>query len=348
MIPTSSRHIQALAAETDPRAIRQMLTGTKSNRLEKIISYLSPGWALKRSARRQILAYSTGYKGADITTLRADWVTFGSGINQTPGGFELGTLRERSRDANRNHPVAAGASDTYAQNIVGSGIKPQSAIRAKVLGISDDRAKALRLQAEVAFGKFKPYAGADNRQDFDELQFLALAKIIEDGETIALPTWGSEPWRPYGRCIQLLESERLAQPTDKQYKNTTNGIRFGRRGEPLTYYIRNADEMNKTRPISAHDDQGRPRILHVFKAKRPGQQRGIPLFSPVLTYFEDLANYLEASLVAARVAACLAVFITQDDMYGTTGRESSTSGDTVHELSPGLISRLAGGHRHAL
>jgi len=339
---SSNRTLMALASENDPRGIREILNRSKRTTLERTIAYLSPGWALKRAAKREVLSYATSYKGADVTTMRTDWLTFGSGSTQTPGGFELGTLRERSRDANRNDPVASGASATMCENIVGSGLRPQSRIRAELIGISPERASMLQMQAEAAFERWKPYAGADNRMSFDELQFLAIGKIIEDGETIAIPTWASETWRPFGRCVQLLESERLAQPANRRDKKIENGIRFGPRGQPLTYYIRKANQLTEYSPIRARDDNGRPKILHVFRAKRPGQQRGIPYFAPVLTYFKDLADYLEAEIVAARVAACLAVFITRQDPYGATGLESDSS-STVQELSPGLISRLGVG-----
>ena len=342
MIQTFSRTVQALADETDPRGIRQLMAAHQKSSLDRLINYVSPAWGMRRAAAKQLLAYATGYKGADMTTLRPDWITFGSGSAQTPPGHELGTLRERARDANRNHPVAAGTTDTYAQNIVGSGLKAQSRIRPAVAGIAPERAIELQLQAEAAFERWKPMAGADNRLSFDELQFLALIKIIEDGETIMIPTWGKETWRPYARCLQLIESERLAQPPMTRDKSIQNGIKFGKRNQPLTYFIRKADDITTQTQIKARDSAGRPKILHIFRTQRPGQQRGIPLFAPVLTYFKDLADYLEAEIVAARVAACLAVFITRQDQYGPLGTESSSDA-TVQELSPGMLAKLAPG-----
>lgn len=315
---------------------------TKSSRLDRIISYLSPSWSLNRTLKRQILSYATQYKSADITSLRADWrITAAMNTDQTPGSSELQILRVRSRDANRNHPVAVGASDTLAHNIVGSGLKPQSRIPYKLIGISEQRAADLQMQAEAAFEKWTPYASADNRMGFDELQFVALLKTVEDGEIIALPTWAKESWRPYGRCIELLESERLSTPTKTKGgdKSIKHGIKLGSRGEPQTYHIRKANSLTEYLPIPARDSAGRPKILHVFPTRRPGQMRGIPYFAPVLTYFQDLASYLEAEIVAARVAACLSVFISKDERFGMTGRESS-SNSTVQELSPGLIARL--------
>ena len=317
--------------------------------IDRGIAAVFPGWGAKRlKARYQLALAGSMYRSAEISRLRADWVSFGPEA-ATPGSSELQLLRNRSRDANRNDPVASGATETYAVNIVGSGLKPQSRIRAEAIGVSDERAAALQAQAEGIWERWKPMADAANVLDFDEIQFLALRKICEDGETICIPTWADEPWRPYGRCLELLESDRLAQPLNRRTSpGERDGIRYGKRGQPLSYCIRQAGDTSLTEfkyaDIAARDERGRPKILHVYPVKRPGQSRGVPLFAPVLTYFKDLADYLEAEVVAARVAACLAVFITkQDAMFSANNMATSTepsTGARVQGIEPGMVSYL--------
>lgn len=318
-------------------------------RLDRLIAAVAPSWGLSRmQARARIALAGTMYRSAEITRLRNDWINFGAD-SSTPPSSELALLRSRSRDANRNDPVASGATDTYAVNIVGAGLKPQSRIRAEVLGVSEGKADKLRRQAELAFERWAPLADAANLLDFDEIQFLALRKVCEDGEAICLPTWASEPWRPYGRCLELIESDRLANPlamiADPAVRN---GIRFGPRGEPVSYFIRKAGKNGTIESdyseLAARDAAGRPKIMHVYRALRPGQSRGLPLFAPILTYFKDLADYLEAEVVAARVAACLAVFITKaDSMFaaGTMGGSTEAgTGARVQGIEPGMVSYL--------
>ena len=320
-----------------------------SNFIDRFIGYVSPEKALRRQAARQMMA--SGFKAADTSRLRNNWLLPGQGAAADASGWDLAVLRERSRDANRNDPVASGASETLKANIVGRGLQPQSQIRADVLGISNARSDALRRQAESAFRKWKPLADAANRMDFDDIQFLAFAKVVEDGETIVIPTWAAEKWRPYGRCLEVIESERLASPGLK-VKDAKNGIAFGDRGEPVTYYIKKPGKLPgtlsfETTPIAARDAMGRPKLLHLFPQKRPGQTRGIPWFAPVLTYFKDLADYLEAEVVAARVAACLAVFVTKDNAMGSAigmgqGTEPGT-GARIQGLEPGMVGYLGMG-----
>lgn len=333
---------------TDLSDFRRLPT-VKATLLDRAVNHLAPTWGARRmAARARIALAGSMYRSAEITRLRADWVNFGTD-STTPETSELSVLRARSRDVNRNDPVASGATETYAVNVVGSGLKPQSRLRAEVLGISEARASVLQRQAEAAFERWKPMADSANMLDFDEMQFLALRKICEDGEIIAIPTWADEPWRPYGRCLELIESDRLAQPFDKvRDPESRNGIRFGKRGQPLAYYVRKAGTINQVNfeynEIAARDTKGRPKILHVFAVKRPGQSRGVPLFAPVLTYFKDLSDYLEAEVVAARVAACLAVFITkQDAMFSAANMGTSTEASTgarVQGIEPGMVSYL--------
>ncbi len=331
--------VRTAAIAAVPRPERSRNAGGPPSALDRAIEAVSPGWAVKRAKARVVLA-AAQYRAAAITGLRPDWVTFGANSGATAPSYERSTLVARARDANRNDPIASGATDTLKTNIVGSGLRPQSRIRAARLGVSEERADLLRRQAEAAFARFSPLASSDNRLSFDELQFLALGKIIEDGETLAIPTWANEAWRPYGRCVELIECDRLGSAA--QYPH---GIVCGARGEPKVYYIHKATP-NAARavepaatPVEAFDSKGRPKVLHIFPTKRPGQLRGVPLFAPVLSYFKDMADYLEAEVVAARVAACLAVFITRNEQYGILG-PGETSADTVTELSPGLIARM--------
>lgn len=317
----------------------------KATWLDRMVAHFAPAAGLRRRQARAMLELS-GFKGASTSRLRNNWSLPGQGSEADPSQWDLSVLRERSRDANRNDPVASGATDTLKQNIIGNGLRPQSAIRAERLGMTEARVMVLRRQAEAAWAMFTPLADAANVMDFDEIQFVAMSKIIEDGETIAIPTWASERWRPFGRCIELLESERLRAPSASAA--TRSGITFGARGEPLTYHIAKIDHStgrvtSATTPIPARDRSGRPKILHAFPTKRPGQTRGIPFFAPVLTYFKDLADYLEAEVVAARVAACLAVFITKSDpMNGalSMGATTESSGARIQGIEPGMVGYL--------
>lgn len=312
-----------------------MLEGPiKPNMLDKLIGAFSPRIYTERMAHRY-QALSMQYRGAASTRLLNNWVL--GDEDPTPDSWELETLRNRSRDLNRNDPVASGATDTMAQNIVGTGLKLQSRISGENIGLTPDQVKVYQKQAESIWNNWCETADNANRLNFDEIQFLALRKIVEDGEILAIPTMAPDPWREIKRSVELVECDRLTSVKDPV------GITFGARGEPKTYHIRKANEQTQFYNIQARDKKGRPKVLHIYHSNRPGQQRGVPYFAPVLTYFKHLADYLEAEVVTMRVAACLAVFITKTDaMSAAINSGTSTTADNkrIQDLEPGMVEYL--------
>lgn len=338
-------------------AQKKHIKAPKGNFIDRAIGYLSPRKGLARLEARQRIEFAaqSQYRGAESGRLRADW-SLGLG-STTPDSWTLQTLRDRSRDLNRNDPIASGATDTMGINIVGRGLQPQSRLRAEYLGIPEEKARELQKQAELLWEAWTPQADSGNRLSFDEIQFVALRKIVEDGEVLALPVMANDPWRQgIKRTIELIEADRLSSWGNGTVTGNLTGIDVGSRGEPTAYWISPIDYKNfldggisfaPPEKIEARDRQGRPKIFHIFQTKRPGQLRGVPYFAPVLKYFKDLSDYLDAEVVAARVAACLAIFITKVDPYqaavsAATATEAQTSA-RLQGIEPGLVHYLSPG-----
>jgi len=322
----------------------------KQNLLDRVISYFAPARSLQRTRARVVQELALQYRGAENTRLRADWILGTS--THTATSNERNTLRERSRDLNRNDAVASGATDTMAINVVGQGLQLQSRIRGDRIGVSDLRARELQRQAETIWTDWKPTADSMNLCDFDELQFLALRKIVEDGEIVALPIMAVDKWRTLWRAIELVEGDRIynvKQPASAMLWDSA--IELGPRGEPIAYHIKKAARSASERPesvrIDVRDSKGRPKILHVFPVRRPGQIRGVPFFAPVMTLFKDLADTMEAEVIAARVSACLAVFVTMNDpnmaAFGQSSELETTTNARIQSIEPGLVGYLKPG-----
>ncbi|MCL4503057.1 MAG: phage portal protein [Deltaproteobacteria bacterium] len=291
------------------------------------------------------------FRAAAANRLRNGWNLGRS--NATPAAWTLQRLREYCRDLERNDPVASGTIDTFGINIVGQGLQPQSKLRAEALGISEARGQELQRQAENIFSSWKAYADSANRGNFDEQQFMALCTIIRDGEIFVHPTWAAESWRPLGRCLELLEADRLTTVGAQTQTGRETGIDVGSRGEPAFYNFTKVDPTKgishlsgATERIPAWDQDGRPNILHLYRARRPNQMRGTPLFAPVITLFQDMADFVEARVVAAKVASFLSVFVTRNPSYGSSGfvtdREAGTN-KNIEDLEPGEIRYLENG-----
>ena len=169
-----------------------------------------------------------------------------------------------------------------------------------------------------------------------------------------------EPWRPLRLALEVIEADRLATPAGTRADaNFRDGVELGGRGQPVAYHIRvrhpgdaslpggvGSAGLGDFRRYPAFNRHGRRNIFHLYWTKRPGQSRGEPFFAPVLNLFKDLGDYLEAEIVAARVAACFAAFITKTDPLGIAVKAASSTsatGQRVQEFEPGMIEYLGPG-----
>lgn len=314
-------------------------------RLDRVIGVVAPMWAARRmAARRGMDILSSSYVGAEKNRLRDNWVA-GAGSADEDLLADLPTLRERSRDANRNIGIAAGITDTFEMNVIGTGIRTQSRMDHERIGIAEDEADALQREAEYHFERWAEETG------FYELQALMIRQLVENGEAILLRQKTDVPGRLFDLEWELIESDRLDTPPGTDVRRVRSGVELNERGKPVAYHFRkthpgdithgDAPGMAQFQRVPAYDSEGRPNVIHLFRKKRAGQTRGIPFFAPVLTYFKDLADYMEAEIVAARIAACFAVFVKTNDPRGSAKANAKLrNGKRIEELEPGMIEYL--------
>ena len=328
------------------------------DRIDKFIAFFSPRRALKRRMYREALMIAnrfSAFKGADRSRLRSSWLPGPSSADEAilPA---LSDLRERSRDLNRNDAHASGITLTMTTNVVGTGIRPQSRLDKETLSIGEEEANLFQKKAERAFKRWIPFADAENRMDFYEIQNLIDRQILENGEAVIIPLMLEDGIRPYSFALQVVESDRLATPPDKRGdKQIRSGVKLGERGEPVSYFIQKnhpgdirfgKKDKKDFQEIAAYNEYGRKNIFHLYHVSRSGQTRGVPFFSPVLTYFKDLSEYAEAELVAARIAACFSLFITSEASIDVgTGNlfERNSKDQAIEGLEPGMIKHLLPG-----
>lgn len=333
-------------------------------RIDSAITTLSPRWGMKRqqyraAARLMQRANSRlgAYRGARKDRTRKEWLP-GGGSADYDILPDLPDLRERSRDLNRNDGVAAGITLTMGVHTVGTGILPQSRIDATALELDDEDASILQRSAERAFREWMPSASADGR-DFVELENLIDRQILENGEAILIRRAKIRPGRQQRFCWLNVESDRLSTPSGFATKqNIRDGVEIDGDGEPVAYHIRKTHpgdgyyslgtDFNEHERITAKDRFGTPNVMHLYHQVRAGQSRGVPFFAPVLDRFQELAGYLEAEVVAARIAACFGLLIEKADPAGAAAAavaETNSSGQRIEELEPGLIEYLAAGDK---
>ncbi len=272
---------------------------------------------------------------------------------------DLPKLVERSRNLYRNNPIAAGAINSATTNIIGPGLKLQSRIDRKYLGLTDEEADAWESETQRAFRVWceSNECDAGRQQDFYEHQELAVMTILISGEVFATLPLIARPGSPYDLRVQLLEGDRVHNPMYLQEdEKTAAGIEVGKYGEPIAYWIQtnplSSFSPNMKRVLSYGSLTKRPQVLHIFRKQRPGQRRGVPYFAPVIDTLKQMGRYSEAALMAAVTKSFFTVFVTSESGevpdYPTPTEGSvlgETETDTNIEMGHGTVVGLSPGEK---
>jgi len=342
---------------------RRALPPVTLTRLEKVgayfdaaLSIVSPGWAFNRLKARAATKMLSSYRGAEKNRLRGDWKALNGSADADLLG-DLPTLRQRSRDLNRNDAHASAITGTVVANVVGTGLRPQSRPDADALALRLDDVTLFARAAERAWRRWCPTADSQNRMDFYEIQALVKRQILENGEVFVLPLMlKNDRTRRYRLALEIIEADRVETPPSlRGNPNVRDGVELGERGEPIAYHIRKHHPgdvilgqsriwQNEWVRYPAVNKAGRKNVLHLYAVKRPGQTRGEPFFAPVLSAFKDLGDFMEAEIVAARVAACFVAFVTKTDPnVEFTGHQTDASGNRIESMEPGMVQYLGAG-----
>lgn len=300
--------------------------------LDRAITYVSPAQGLRRLHARTLLGLTGQYEGARSDRRATQgWVPrVGSPDSDVVG--DLPALRSRSRDLYRNAPLATGMVKTTTRSTIGWGLDPQPRIDRRLLGLSEDEArawqqKAKRLWWAWALSRCSDYA---DRLTFPRQTALAFQSRILSGDVWVVLHF-DEPRRAqrgelFALRLQTLEADRISNPNGTPNTDTLiDGVELDPRtgefhaihvsarhpGEHLGFGGGQAGPW--TRIAMRGDRTGRPRVLHLMDPDgRPGLTRGIPLLAPVIENLRQISQLSSAVLMDALVSALFTAFIKTD------------------------------------
>lgn len=346
------------------------------NLLDRLIERVAPVTAGRRLQARlgHALTASTygwgggGYKGASTSSrnLRG-WQPQGGDADAQILG-DLPALRERSRDLERNEPIAGGAINTTVSHVVGTGLSLQSRIDPAILGLSDEQAEAWQADTQAKYELWCNSAWCDiaEKQTVYQQQGLALRSVCVAGDHAVLLTRNPKSPLPIKLALQHIEADRLCNK-DRAPDTATlvAGVRMNAAGAPVAYQFASGNPQRRgARALQALSwvevpargaASGRRNVLHLFERLRAGQTRGVPMLAPVIEPLKQLGRYTDAELTAAVVSGLFTVFITTEgnttilpnavaDGSGTaaaTGNSGATKWDA--KLGPGAIVEMGKG-----
>lgn len=310
---------------------------TNANWLDRMVGFVAPRAGLRRiRARAAATALVRHYEAATTSRRTQGWRRTSGDANAVTSPA-LGRLRDVARDLVRNNGYAESALTTICDHTVGYGLtpKPQPA---------SPRAAAL----------WKAWAGstacdADGIRDFAGIQRLVMRTVVESGEVLVRRRLRyTEDGLPIPLQLQVLDPDFL--DTSKSVENIAgggriiNGVEIDSIGRRAAYWL-----------FQEHPGSGILRgslrsvrvpaegVLHVFRADRPGQMRGVSWFAPVLLKFKDFDEFDDATLMKQKIAACLAVITSDTDGTAPPLGAVDPTAPTVDSLEPGMILNVAPG-----
>ncbi|MCP4896088.1 MAG: phage portal protein [bacterium] len=251
------------------------------------------------------------------------------------------TLRNRARYEVANNAYAKSLVDTLATAVMGTG--PRLRI--------DTGDKRVNKKIKRRWRRWTKAVGLPRK-----LITLRKAKC-RDGEGFALFIQNPKLGDKVKLDLRLIESEQVATPTMTGLeKNSVDGIRFDEAGNPRVYDILREHPGSSMLGGMGHagqaDQVDAQYVLHMFRADRPGQHRGIPELTPALPLFAQLRRYVLAVLAAAETAADFAAVIqTSQPIDPGNGMPGSAPGGVapdpmdVFDLAQRMVTVLPDGYQ---
>ena len=295
-------------------------------------SFLSRLFSGKKEERR--------YQAAAKTKRLSSWFAPSTSAN-TEIFSSLEILRNRARDLRRNNPLAAKGIMVISSNVVGGGIKTKF-----------DGAGAEKIQE--AWNKWAESTECDfNEQlNFYGLQKTVMEGVVESGEILARKRVSRN--FDFPMQVQLLESDFIAQEVaapDKDGNFINNGIEFDKDGRVQSYHLYETHPgdwstigfgKNGLMKGIATNSISKEELYHTFRPDRPGQVRGITWLAPSVIRLRDVDEFLDATIMKQKVAACFAGFVVNQSVEVDDLHDLEDT-DVMERIEPGIIESLPAG-----
>ena len=209
-------------------------------------------------------------------------------------------LRSRSRYEFENNPYARGIAHTMANYVIGQGPRLQvlttdTEANGEIERIFYRWAQATKLAQKLRTARISQVISGDVF-----LQIFNNPKISAQG----LPAID----------INLIEADQVETPWAYMDDETIiDGVKIDKYGNPVAYMILNS-HPGDNKVFNAHEAEPLPasKVIHMFRADRPGQHRGIPELAAAIETFAQLRRYMQAVLSAAERAAEVSMYFKTD------------------------------------
>lgn len=280
---------------------------------------------------------TTGYFGASTSSADAE-------LNSS-----LAVLRSRSRQMVRDSGYAKRAKAVLVNNVIGTGV----GLQAQVLGTRGELNTRVNDDIERAH---REWCRADachtgGAMHFSDLERALLGEVIEAGEVFVRLHFATFGDSRVPLALELIEAERLAdslvEPGPASAGNEVRmGVEVDRFGRAVAYWIRQRHPGDLRAGAGITDSVERvpaENILHLKLTTRWPQTRGEPWFHTAVRKLDDVNEYSQHEISAARASAAYFATIStpespnplQDEVDETGQGAMAIEPLTIQELRPG-------------
>ncbi len=333
----------------------------KMNVIDRVVGYFNPVAARERVHARMQIEASGAFTGASRSRPALKGWRTSKGDADGDLNPELDTLRSRSRDLERNNPIAHGALKTKTTYVIGTGLRPEPSIDADFLGLSSEQAEALqaKILREFELVAGSPEGDASRRKTFYQKQAELYHSSRTNGDAfLLLPFFERGDW-PYWTRFRSVEADRVCNPNNKPdddamsggFELDENGATSAihvLQGNPTRRFVRGKARWQR---VPLYQDNGSRNVLILSNHNlRAGQTRGVPDLSPVIEVIKQAGRYVDAELMASVISSKFTVFIKSEgggarDPYAPgAGADSDDDYDDAEprdlRLGDGLVTEL--------
>lgn len=237
------------------------------------------------------------------------------------------TLRKRARYEVANNSYLKGIVLTLANDTIGTGPRLQ------LTGVDRTAAQAV----EELFRDWCQDIGLA-----EKLRTMRVAKAV-DGEAFALLVSA-----PGGDGVtldlRLIEAEMIASP-DLFATDSVDGIYLDAAGRPVRYHVLDQHPGETGVFTTAGRDVQAADMLHVYRADRPGQARGIPELTPCLELVAHLRRFTVATVLSAEAIANIAGVMETEAASEDERQEAEDEAFEPIEMERGAFMTLPAGYK---
>lgn len=318
--------------------------------LDRTIGIFSPASEIRRRIQRKGAEQARQYAAAKFSRSTGNWIATGQDVNSLIRS-SAETVRNRSRQLVRDFAYFARAVDVLVDYTVGTGIQFQSRVTRGIddAGKSKLHTKAIR-QIEDAWQWWMDEADASGRMHYHELEQLAKRQDVESGEYLFVKVTIPDPKRFLPFAIIPYEADWLtsAFTSVTPGNQIDQGVEYDpRTGRIIAYHFAVPDGYNNLTGTIKAQRVPVENVIHGFKTLRPGQLRGISPFTTAILIADDLHEYLNAEIDAAKLGAKYLAMVETPDIAGFQGMRATTdeSGKRIESMENAIIEYLRPGEK---